>query len=93
MASVNKTEKLEKVLQQITTENEIIAKAKLKIKKLNITKKKLEQQITNEQYAELKAVLHDYGIKSVTDFQNFIDNYGNTQVYENQDANNENASK
>lgn len=75
MPKISKKEKLEKINEQIQNENETIKKSKQKIKELNLKKKKLEQQIANEEYAELKDVLKDYGITSVGDFQNFIDNY------------------
>lgn len=74
MSKISKEEKLEKINEQIQNENETIKKAKQKIKDLSVKKKKLEQQIANEEYAELKDVLKDYGITSVGDFQNFIDN-------------------
>lgn len=74
MSQISKKEKLAKINEQIQNENETVKKAKLKIKELFAKKKKLEQQIANEEYELLKDVLKDYGITSVDDFQNFIDN-------------------
>ena len=34
--------------------------------------KRLERQITEEQFAELRDVLSDYGINTKTDFENFM---------------------
>ena len=41
--ATDKTEKLQKVIEQIAKENEIIARARANIRKLNTQKKKLEK--------------------------------------------------
>ena len=68
-------EKLEKVIADIESTKAGIEKSKEKIKKLTAQKKRLEQQIEKEKHNELCSVLSDYGIKSVNDFQNFLDKY------------------
>lgn len=66
-------EKLQIVLNEIDNENRIIKKAKDKIKTLNVKKRKLERQIQNEEFEELRSVLVDYGIRNKQDFEGFID--------------------
>lgn len=66
-------EKLQIVLNDIDNENRIIKKAKDKIKTLNVKKRKLERQIQNEEFEELRNVLVDYGIRNKQDFEGFID--------------------
>lgn len=66
-------EKLQIVLNEIDNENRIIKKAKDKIKTLNVKKRKLERQIQNEEFEELRNVLVDYGIRNKQDFEGFID--------------------
>lgn len=69
------TEKLKKVISDIENTKSEIEKSKVKIKKLTLQKKKLEQQIEKEKHNELCSVLSDYGIKSVNDFQEFLEKY------------------
>lgn len=66
-------EKLQIVLNEIDKENRIIKKTKDKIKTLNVKKRKLERQIQNEEFEELRNVLVDYGIRNKQDFEGFID--------------------
>jgi len=66
-------EKLQIILNEIDNENRIIKKAKDKIKTLNVKKRKLERQIQNEEFEELRNVLVDYGIRNKQDFEGFID--------------------
>lgn len=66
-------EKLQIVLNEIDNENRIIKKAKDKIKTLIVKKRKLERQIQNEEFEELRNVLVDYGIRNKQDFEGFID--------------------
>lgn len=68
-------EKLKKVISDIENTKSEIEKSKAKIKKLTLQKKKLEQQIEKEKHNELCSVLSDYGIKSVNDFQEFLEKY------------------
>lgn len=82
-----KTDKLEKLIEriakvkeQIERENDTIAQAKQKVKALQAQKKKLEKQIQNEEFAQLRNVLADYGIKNIEDFENFIDKSENPQA-------------
>lgn len=83
----NKEEKLELLKKQIANERKNIEKSKEKIKQLNLQLKKLENQLLEQQYAELRDVLSDYGINSKTDFENFmrdnliIDNENSKQVH------------
>lgn len=69
------SEKLKKVISDIENTKSEIEKSKAKIKKLTLQKKKLEQQIEKEKHNELCSVLSDYGIKSVNDFQEFLEKY------------------
>ena len=64
-------------------------KSKEKIKKLNAQKKKLELQIEKEKHNELCSVLSDYGIKSVNDFQDFLEKY-TSEASADENANGEN---
>ncbi|MBR1482582.1 MAG: hypothetical protein IJ598_06405 [Ruminococcus sp.] len=66
-------EKIKKVTEQINKENAAIIQAKQKLKTLQAQKKKLQKQIQNEEYAQLRDVLADYGIRNIEDFENFID--------------------
>ena len=82
-----KTDKLEKLIEriakvkeQIERENDTIAQAKQKLKALQAQKKKLEKQIQNEEFAQLRDVLADYGIRNIEDFENFIDKSENPQA-------------
>lgn len=82
-----KTDKLEKLIEriakvkeQIERENDTIAQAKRKLKALQAQKKKLEKQIQNEEFAQLRDVLADYGIRNIEDFENFIDKSENSQA-------------
>lgn len=69
----NKQEKLQRVLEQIAKENLVVTQSKEKIKALKKQKKKLEQQIREEESEQLMNVLADYGIKNIDDFEKFID--------------------
>ena len=73
-------EKIEKVNEQIGKETAVIAQAKKRLKSLHAQKKKLEKQIQNEEYAQLRDVLADYGIRSIEDFERFIDKTENPQA-------------
>lgn len=75
----DKKEKLDRVNQLIEKENQIITKAKANTKKLKIEKRKLESQIANEESAQLLDVLSEYGIKTIEDFENFIDKNENSE--------------
>lgn len=75
----SKKEKLQKINEQLKKESSIIEKVKLNIKSLNSQKKKLEKQIQNEEFAELRDVLADYGIKNIEDFERFVDKNENPQ--------------
>ncbi len=66
-------EKLQIVLNEIENENRIIQKAKEKVKVLNAKKRKLQRQIQDEEFEELRSVLVDYGIRNKQDFEGFID--------------------
>ena len=61
-------EKIGKVNEQIEKETAAIAQAKQRLKTLHAQKKKTEKQIQNEEYAQLRDVLSDYGIKTIEDF-------------------------
>ena len=73
-------ERIAKVKEQIERENDTIAQAKQKLKALQAQKKKLEKQIQNEEFAQLRDVLADYGIRNIEDFENFIDKSENSQA-------------
>lgn len=73
-------EKIGKVNEQIEKETATIAQAKQRLKTLHAQKKKIEKQIQNEEYAQLRDVLADYGIKTIEDFENFIDKTENPQA-------------
>ncbi|MBR1482466.1 MAG: hypothetical protein IJ598_05795 [Ruminococcus sp.] len=73
-------EKIGKVNEQIEKETAAIAQAKQRLKTLHAQKKKTEKQIQNEEYAQLRDVLADYGIKTIEDFENFIDKTENPQA-------------
>ncbi|MEE1262054.1 hypothetical protein [Ruminococcus sp.] len=73
-------EKIKKVTEQINKENAAIIQAKQKLKTLQAQKKKLQKQIQNEEYAQLRDVLADYGIRSIEDFERFIDKTENPQA-------------
>lgn len=73
-------EKIRKVNEQIEKETAAIAQAKQRLKTLHAQKKKIEKQIQNEEYAQLRDVLADYGIKTIEDFENFIDKTENPQA-------------
>ena len=73
-------ERIAKVKEQIERENDTIAQAKQKLKALQAQKKKLEKQIQNEEFAQLRDVLADYGIRNIEDFENFIDKSENPQA-------------
>ena len=73
-------EKIGKVNEQIEKETAAIAQAKQRLKTLQAQKKKLQKQIQNEEYAQLRDVLADYGIKTIEDFENFIDKTENPQA-------------
>ena len=82
-----KTDKLEKLIvkigkvnEQIEKETAAIAQAKQRLKTLQAQKKKLQKQIQNEEYAQLRDVLADYGIRSIEDFERFIDKNENPQA-------------
>ena len=83
------SEKLKKVISDIENTKSEIEKSKGKIKKLNAQKKKLELQIEKEKHNELCSVLSDYGIKSVNDFQNFLEKY-TSEVNTDENINGEN---
>ena len=68
----SKEEKVELLKEQINNERKNIDKSKEKIKQLTMQLKRLERQITEEQFAELRDVLSDYGINTKTDFENFM---------------------
>ncbi|MDO4830729.1 MAG: hypothetical protein Q4A46_04555 [Clostridia bacterium] len=85
----NKKEKLQKINSQINNENQIIANAKIKIKKLNSQKRKLILQIQNEEFAELKETLADYGIKTKADFQKFLQKNENVDFLKSEPTENE----
>ena len=74
------SEKIKKVTEQINKENAAIIQAKQKLKTLQAQKKKLQKQIQNEEYAQLRDVLADYGIRSIEDFERFIDKTENPQA-------------
>lgn len=69
----DKQERLQKIITQIAKENLMISQAKQRLKSLNAQKKKLEQQIRDEESAQLMSVLADYGIRNIDDFEKFID--------------------
>ena len=73
-------EKIGKVNEQIEKETAAIAQAKQRLKTLHAQKKKIEKQIQNEEYAQLRDVLADYGIRSIEDFERFIDKNENPQA-------------
>lgn len=73
-------EKIGKVNEQIEKETAAIAQAKQRLKTLQAQKKKLQKQIQNEEYAQLRDVLADYGIRSIEDFERFIDKNENPQA-------------
>ena len=60
-------------MNEIENENRIIQKAKEKVKVLNAKKRKLQRQIQDEEFEELRSVLVDYGIRNKQDFEGFID--------------------
>ena len=52
----------------------VIAQTKQRLKLLKEQKKKLEKQIQEEESARLMSVLADFGIKTIDDFEHFMDN-------------------
>lgn len=86
---VSTSEKLKKVIADIENTKAEIEKSKEKIKKLTAQKKRLEQQIEKEKHNELCSVLSDYGIKSVNDFQDFLEKY-TSEASADENANGEN---
>lgn len=70
----DKEERLQKITTQIAKENLVIAQAKQRLKSLKEQKKKLEKQIQEEESARLMSVLADFGIKTIDDFERFMDN-------------------
>ena len=68
----SKEEKVELLKEQINNERKNIDKSKEKIKQLTMQLKKLERQISEEQFADLREVLSNYGINTKTDFENFM---------------------
>ena len=70
----DKEERLQKIITQISKENLVIAQAKQRLKSLKEQKKKLEKQIQEEESARLMSVLADFGIKTIDDFERFMDN-------------------
>ena len=68
----SKQERLQKIDEQIAKENLLIAQSKERIKTLTAQKKKLEQQIEEEEYALLRDLLCAHGIKSIDDFEAFV---------------------
>ena len=70
----DKEERLQKIITQIAKENLVIAQAKQRQKSLKEQKKKLEKQIQEEESARLMSVLADFGIKTIDDFEHFMDN-------------------
>lgn len=71
---VDKKEKLQKVIEQIAKENEIIARARANIRKLNTQKKKLEKAIKDDEFAQICRSLEESGITSVEDFNRIFPN-------------------
>lgn len=67
-------ERLQKIITQIAKENLVIAQTKQRLKSLKEQKKKLEKQIQEEESARLMSVLADFGIKTIDDFERFMDN-------------------
>ena len=67
-------ERLQKIITQIAKENLVIAQTKQRLKLLKEQKKKLEKQIQEEESARLMSVLADFGIKTIDDFERFMDN-------------------
>ena len=70
----DKEERLQKITTQIAKENLVIAQTKQRLKSLKEQKKKLEKQIQEEESARLMSVLADFGIKTIDDFERFMDN-------------------
>lgn len=66
-------ERLQKIISNIKNEKQAILKSKEKIKDLNKQKKQIELKIAKEKNAELCKYLSECGIKTVKDFQDFID--------------------
>lgn len=83
-------EKLLKIDESIENENATIKKSKEKIAKLKIKKKKLEQSIKQNKFDKLTDVLKSFGINSVEEFNEFIDNYDNAK---NENSNNVTSQK
>lgn len=80
---ITKKEKLEKISASIENELTSISKSKEKIKKLKREKKELENKIEKEKSKELFNYLSDFGIKSVEDFQGFMNEYSDSVNNEN----------
>ncbi len=72
--ATDKKVKLQKILEQIEKENEIISRARANIKKLNEQKKKLEKTIQENEYAKICRSLEERGITSVEDFNKVFPN-------------------
>ena len=70
----DKKEKLQKLIEQIGKENEIIARARANIRKLNAQKKKLEKAIQDDEFAIIRSSLEESGITSVEDFNRIFPN-------------------
>ena len=70
----DKKEKLQKLIEQIKKENEIIARARANIRKLNAQKKKLEKAIKDDEFAIIRSSLEESGITSVEDFNRIFPN-------------------
>lgn len=72
--AMDKKEKLQKILEQIGKENEIIARARANIRRLNTQKKKLEKAIQDDEFAKICRSLEERGITSVDEFNRFFPN-------------------
>ena len=72
--ATDKNEKLQKLIEQIKKEKEIIARAKANIKKLNTQKKKLEKAIKDDELAQICRSLEERGITSVDEFNRIFPN-------------------
>ena len=83
-------EKLIKINSDIDNENLVIIKSKEKIKKLKKQKKEIEFRIAKEKNTELFKYLSEFGIKTVEDFQRFINNNPQNALDENKNIKNEN---
>ena len=82
----DKKEKLQKLIEQIGKENEIIARARANIRRLNAQKKKLEKAIKDDEFAQICRSLEESGVTSLEDFNRIFPNAAISQNSKNSEG-------